>query len=52
MDAEMLRAMREWAADCSWLDADELDDYTDAQILRGVDRHYAGGVAQFCQDAS
>jgi len=44
-------AMREWAADCQWIDGDSLDDYTDEQIIRGVARHYHGGVAQFMRDA-
>jgi hypothetical protein len=50
MDKAMIVAMRGWAADCGWLDADMLDDYTDAQIVRGVARHYDGGVDQFCRD--
>jgi len=48
---DILAAMRAWAADCDWLDAEALDAYTDAQILRGVRRHYAGGLEQFLADA-
>lgn len=46
----VIRAMREWAADCCWVDADGLDDYSDSQIIAGVNRHYDGGVAAFLED--
>lgn len=42
-----MAAMREWASDCEWIDVDSLDEYTDAQILRGVAKHFDGGVAGF-----
>ena len=53
--AQDIQEMREWIADCEGIwkeDAEELEDLTDAQVLRGVARHYAGGIAQFIADAS
>lgn len=46
-----IKAMREWASDCQWLDGEDLDQYSDSQIARGVARHYAGGITQFIKDA-
>jgi hypothetical protein len=44
-----IRAMREWAADCLWLDVDEAEifELSAHTIIRGVDEHYDGGVAGF-----
>jgi hypothetical protein len=39
--------MREWAGDCAWLDADDLEMYSDESIIRGVHRHYDGGLTSF-----
>lgn len=43
---------RNWLADCVWadMDADDFAELTDAQILRGVERHYDGGVNAFLLD--
>lgn len=46
---EIINAMRDWAGDCEWLDGDDLDEMTDAQIVRGVEKHFAGGVEGFLQ---
>ena len=45
-------AMREWVSDCVWVDGDDLDELGDAVIVRGVSRHYCGGVGQFIADAA
>jgi hypothetical protein len=47
--AEQIAAMREWVADCSWGDMDEesLAELTDEQIIRGVNKHYDGGIREF-----
>jgi hypothetical protein len=43
---------RAWVADCEWgEDAATLAALPDAAVRRGVDRHYAGGWAQFLADA-
>ena len=49
---EVLQAMREWASECLWvdIDQDDIDELSDEQILRGVKRHYGGGVTQFIKD--
>jgi hypothetical protein len=39
---------RIWIRDCSWLDvAEDLEDLTDEEVRRGIDRHYEGGWTQF-----
>jgi hypothetical protein len=46
-------AAREWILDCTWQDiedATDLDEYSDAQIQRGVNRAYDGGWSQFVRD--
>jgi hypothetical protein len=45
-----------WIRDCSWLEeAEDLEDLTDEEVRRGIDRHYEGGWIQFianCQFTS
>ena len=45
--------MRDWLKDCVWADMDSADvnDLSDSAILRGINRHYDGGVDQFRADA-
>jgi len=52
LDQETIKAMRDWVADCVWADADEDDiaEMSDAEIIRGVRKHYCGGIAQFIED--
>jgi hypothetical protein len=46
--AELIAEAREWVADCMWVeDPEDLDDLTDDEIQRGVNRHYDGGWRQF-----
>jgi len=47
-----LREARAWILDCVWGDLDESDvaDLSGEQIVRGVQRHYEGGWAQFLAD--
>lgn len=46
---EMLKAAREWIAECVWADMDPEDIalLTDAQVLRGIARHFEGGLEAF-----
>ena len=45
--AQIIEA-QEWIRDCSWLDeAEDLEDLTDEEVRRGIDRHYEGGWIQF-----
>lgn len=47
-------AMRSWVADCdgTWgdIDADDVPNLTDVEVVDGVRRHYDGGVAAFVAD--
>lgn len=54
MTTEQLTEARGWIADCVWddLDESEIADLSDAQIERGIRRHYDGGIEQFIADAS
>lgn len=55
--AELLRTLttqniedaREWISDCSWdnLDPEDIPHLSDIEIIRGVDKHYAGGWKEF-----
>lgn len=51
---EQIADMRGWIADCAWgdLDADEIASLSDTAVLRGVARHYVGGVAAFLADSA
>ena len=50
-DAELNAAARDWVTDCTWReDPEDLDDLTDEEVRRGVNRHYEGGWQQFVQD--
>jgi hypothetical protein len=48
----LIPAMRCWVSDCVWADVteDDIPTLTDTQILRGVQHHYVGGIAQFVRD--
>ena len=49
---EHVEEMRVWLLDCSWGDLDEeaIAELSERAVVRGVARHYAGGVAQFITD--
>lgn len=49
---EIVKQMRDWAKDCSWNDYDEIDELTDLEIIKGVERHYQGGLRQFNLDGN
>ena len=49
MTPEELAEARAWIADCQW--ADDTDGLTDSQVIRGIARHYAGGIVQFRKDS-
>lgn len=48
---QIIHEARNWALDNQWLDEDEIEDYDDYTILRGVDSHYAGGIEQLIRDS-
>lgn len=44
--------MREWVLDCEWgEDAEYLSRMNAQQLATGIERHYAGGFAQFLRDS-
>lgn len=47
LTAEDLHAMRAWLTDCFESQAEEVEEATDAAVVRGVERHYVGGVCAF-----
>lgn len=48
----LITEARAWAQDCQWKeDPEELAAMSDGQILRGVDKHYDGGLRQLARDA-
>jgi hypothetical protein len=52
MTRDQIEAGRRWIADCTWanLEPEDIEDLSDAAIIRGIARHYDGGIAQFVQD--
>lgn len=58
MSAPLTPATREaiidWVLDCQWQDEPDreyLESMSDAQLIRGINRHYAGGINQFLEDS-
>jgi len=47
---EIMKAARGWVEDCQWNDQEDIASYNDFQILRGIERHYDGGLDQFLRD--
>ena len=50
ISAQHIADARDWIADCEW--ADDTSGLTDAQVLRGIARHYDGGWAGFIADCA
>ncbi|MBD2204951.1 peptide ABC transporter substrate-binding protein [Calothrix sp. FACHB-1219] len=46
---EELIEARCWIKDCCWADlkADQVDELTSGEVLRGIRRHYDGGIIAF-----
>lgn len=51
---EIIKLMKDWVKDCNWRETEDDDDsnsfvdsLSDEQIIRGVEKHYDGGVAGF-----
>jgi hypothetical protein len=47
---EIVKDMRDWVKDCQWGDVEspeEVDEFSDAEIIRGVNKAYDGGVEEF-----
>ena len=52
---DIINQMRDWVKDCQWGDvADEsdVDDFSNEQIVKGVQKYYDGGVKAFLKDSN
>ena len=51
-DAPTLEQARVWISECVWADVDgpDIPRLSDRQVYAGINRHYAGGWAQFVSD--
>ena len=51
-DAPTLEQARVWISECVWADVDgpDIPRLSDRQVYAGINRHYAGGWAQFVKD--
>ena len=51
-DAPTLEQARVWVSECVWADVDgpDIPRLSDRQVYAGINRHYAGGWAQFVSD--
>jgi hypothetical protein len=48
---ELVQAARGWVLDCMWKeDPADIEEMSDTAVLRGVNRHYEGGLAQCARD--
>jgi hypothetical protein len=46
---EQIEEARNWIADCQWADEVEVAELTDEEIVRGIRRHYDGGLTAFIE---
>ena len=46
----LITEMRGWVADCEWADVGDVAEVSDVQVIRGVARHYVGGIEAFATD--
>jgi hypothetical protein len=54
LNAEQLRLARDWIKDCLGTfrdleDEEEIDALTDTQVIKGISRHYSGGIQAFIE---
>lgn len=43
----ILQAMRDWVSECTWAEDCETSEFSDTDIIRGVNRFFDGGLAAF-----
>lgn len=48
--SRIIKNARDWVEDCQWDDEESIKSYDDLTILKGVERHYDGGLFQFLKD--
>lgn len=48
---EAMEEMRDWVKDCQWGDITEedIDEMSDEEIIKGIKKHYSGGLKGFLQ---
>jgi hypothetical protein len=39
--------MRNWASECVWREDCEIEEFSDIEVIRGIHRHYDGGLLSF-----
>lgn len=47
---ELIKQMRDWVKDCEWSDIgdeSDVDELSDMEILKGIQRNYDGGIKEF-----
>lgn len=50
----LIEQMRDWVKECSWgerFEDSDIDDMTPEELIKGVQRHYEGGLKQFMIDS-
>ncbi|AFZ27236.1 hypothetical protein Cylst_5200 [Cylindrospermum stagnale PCC 7417] len=54
LSPQLIKAAKEWIADCTWRDIteDDIELLSDEEIERGIQRHYSGGIEAFKQACS
>lgn len=53
LSKELREAAIEWIMECSWNDIHDESDVvalSDDQLIKGLNKNYAGGLEQFIQD--
>jgi hypothetical protein len=51
IEQQLIIEARSWIRDCSWRDRlEELENLTDEEVIRGINRHYDGGWIQFIEN--
>ena len=48
--SRIIKDARDWVEDCQWDDEESIKSYDDLTILKGVERHYDGGLSQFLKN--
>lgn len=49
---DQINLMRDWAKDCTWADDQDnefIDELSDIEVLKGIEKNYEGGLAAFMQ---
>jgi hypothetical protein len=53
LSVEEIKLARDWIKDCDWADIEDdedVDDLTDEQVEKAVQRFYDGGISNFKHD--